>query len=193
MAIEKIKVLAAVLDLPIGQHCQSSQFTAKIGQMRWIGGAVWLVAPKRPPEFWFFELPWVQNLHFSWNPLLPQTPQKSWDNHSFLSGVDDGKFVHIMVSSISKKNLVKMTESTGSTIRIWHNVKTCLDQSLWQIYQKLMFSGFLRSGNLCLINELRLFWPHIASTASNRKDAKIQQEFLWFCEIIFFQNTKVWF
>ena len=30
-------------------------------------------------------------------------------------------------------------------IRIWHNVKACLDQSFWQIYQKLMLSGGLQS------------------------------------------------
>ena len=37
----------------------------------------------------------------------------------------------------------------------------------WQIYQKLMmFSGFLSSGNLCLIPHLKLFWP---KTASDKK------------------------
>ena len=38
---------------------------------------------------------------------------------------------------------------TVSTIRFWHKVKTWLDQMFWQIYQKLMFRGFLSSGNLC--------------------------------------------
>ena len=33
--------------------------------------------------------------------------------------------------------------STGSTIRNWYKVKTWLDQIFWQIYQKLMLSGFL--------------------------------------------------
>ena len=56
----------------------------------------------------------------------------------------------------------------------------------WQIYQKLMLSGFLSSGNLCLINRLKLFWPHVTSTASDRKDAKIQHEFSWFCQKKFF-------
>ena len=73
-------------------------------------------------------------------------------------------------------------ESTGCTIRIWHNVETCLVQSLWQIYQKLIFSGFLSRGHLCLTNHLILFWPHIASTASDRKGAKIQHKFSWFCQ-----------
>ena len=40
---------------------------------------------------------------------------------------------------------------TGSTIRNWHKVKAWLDQMFWQINQKLMLSGFLSSGNLCLI------------------------------------------
>ena len=76
---------------------------------------------------------------------------------------------------------------TGSTIRFWHKVKTWLDQMFWQIYQKLMLSGFLSSGNLCLIHHLKLFWPHAASTASNKKGAKTQHEFSQF---FFLQNIK---
>ena len=60
----------------------------------------------------------------------------------------------------------------------------------WQIYQKLMLSGFLSSGNLCLINHLKLFWPHAASTASDRKGAQIQHEFSWFFQKIFFSNHQ---
>ena len=81
--------------------------------------------------------------------------------------------------------------ATGSTIRNWHKVKTWLDHMFWQIYQKLMLSGFLSSGNLCLINHLKLFWPHAASTASNRKGANFQHEFSWFCQKFFFQNIKI--
>ena len=40
MAIEKIKILGAALELPARQHCQSSQFTAKVDQIEWMGGAV---------------------------------------------------------------------------------------------------------------------------------------------------------
>ena len=68
-------------------------------------------------------------------------------------------------------NTWKVCLPTGSTIRNWHKVKTWLDQKFWQIYQKLMLSGFLSSGNLCLIHYLKLFWPHGASTASVRKGA----------------------
>ena len=57
---------------------------------------------------------------------------------------------------------------------------------IWQIYQKLMLSGILSSGNLCLIHHLKLFWPHTASMASDRKGAKIQHEFSWFCQKNFF-------
>ena len=34
-----------------------------------------LVAPKWPPGFCFFQLSWVPNLHFSWKPLLPNHPK----------------------------------------------------------------------------------------------------------------------
>ena len=40
MAIEKIKLLGAVLELPAKQHCQFRLFTAKMGQMGWISSAV---------------------------------------------------------------------------------------------------------------------------------------------------------
>ena len=43
VAIEKIKILGAVLELPVKQHCQFSLFTVKMGQMGqmgWIGSAV---------------------------------------------------------------------------------------------------------------------------------------------------------
>ena len=38
--IEKIKILEAVLELPAKQHCQSSPFTSKLGQIGQIGSAV---------------------------------------------------------------------------------------------------------------------------------------------------------
>ena len=53
-----------------------------------------------------------------------------------------------------------------------------------------MLSGFLSSGNLCLINHFKLFWAHAASTASDRKGARIQHEFSWFCQIIFFSKLQ---
>jgi hypothetical protein len=40
MAIEKIKILGAVLELPARQHCQFSPFTYKMSQIGQIGGAV---------------------------------------------------------------------------------------------------------------------------------------------------------
>ena len=40
MAIEKIKILGAVLELPAKEHCQSSPFTSKLGQIGQIGSVV---------------------------------------------------------------------------------------------------------------------------------------------------------
>ena len=37
---EKMKILGAVLELPAKQHCQSSPFTSKLGQIGQIGSAV---------------------------------------------------------------------------------------------------------------------------------------------------------
>jgi hypothetical protein len=40
LTIEKMKILGAVLELPAKQHCQSSPFTSKLGQIGQIGRAV---------------------------------------------------------------------------------------------------------------------------------------------------------
>jgi hypothetical protein len=40
MAIEKIKILGAVLELPAKQHCQFSLFNKKLSQMGLFGTAV---------------------------------------------------------------------------------------------------------------------------------------------------------
>jgi hypothetical protein len=42
--------------------------------MGWIGSVVKLVAPNRLPGFSFFQLFWVPNIHFMWNPLLLMPP-----------------------------------------------------------------------------------------------------------------------
>jgi hypothetical protein len=38
--IEKMKILGAVLELPVKQHCQFSPFTSKLGQIGQINSAV---------------------------------------------------------------------------------------------------------------------------------------------------------
>ena len=64
--IEKMKILGAVLELPSKQHCQSSPFTSKLGQ---IGSAVYLVTRKWLQGFWFFQMQWMPIIHFMWKPL----------------------------------------------------------------------------------------------------------------------------
>ena len=56
MAIEKIKILVSVLELPAKQHCQSSPVTSKLGQIGQSDSAVELVAPKRLQGLWFFSI-----------------------------------------------------------------------------------------------------------------------------------------
>jgi hypothetical protein len=63
IAIEKIKILEAVLELPAKHPCHFSPFGSFLWEMGWIGFAVQLVAPKRPPGFLFFPLPWVPIIH----------------------------------------------------------------------------------------------------------------------------------
>ena len=61
----------------------------------------------------------------------------------------------------------------------------------WQIYQKLMLSGFLNSENLCLIHHLKKFWPHTASTASVKKSA-IYQWKIGFLALYSTKNDQYW-
>ena len=53
-------------------------------------------------------------------------------------------------------------------------------------------SGFRRFGNLCFINQFSKKWHRLASTASDRKGAKIQYDISWFYpKKRFFQNIKI--
>ena len=79
---------------------------------------------------------------------------------------------------------------TGSTIRNCDKVKTWLDQMFWQIYQKLMLSGFLSSGNLCLIHQLKLFWPHVAFKVLEFNNLRSNITFFWCFEKKNWQNHE---
>ena len=138
-----------------------------------------------------------KNTIVAWDrPSLLQQPQLRWwdlqihSDHHLQLQVSPHKFWVLTLKNLGKSGSPAHTH-TRSTIRNWHKVKTWLDQMFWQIYQKLMLSCFVSSGNLCQIHHLKLFWPHTASTASDRKGAKIQHEFWWFCQKIFFQNIKI--
>ena len=84
--ISKIKILGTVLELPDRQPCQSRPFTAKMGQMGWIGSAAWLVAPNSHKDFNFFNCYGCQTfilaeIHCYISAL------KSWHNNLFKCGV----------------------------------------------------------------------------------------------------------
>ena len=51
MAIEQIKILGAVLELPAKQHCQSSPFTSKLGQIGSLAGS-----SKTAPKIFVFSI-----------------------------------------------------------------------------------------------------------------------------------------
>ena len=89
IAIEKkkIKILGAVLKLPAKQHRQFSPFTAKMGQMGWIGSAVYLVAPKRPPDFTFFLIAMDADCSFELISIVHWVPQFIEHNKIFLNSV----------------------------------------------------------------------------------------------------------
>ena len=47
MAVEKIKILGVVLELPAKQRYQFGPFTKKSGKMGWIGSAVYLAGSSK--------------------------------------------------------------------------------------------------------------------------------------------------
>ena len=58
--------------------------------------------------------------------------------------------------------------------------------------QTMVHSGFRRFGNLSFINHFSKKWDRLASTASDRKGAKIQHDISWFKQKLFsFQNIKI--
>ena len=57
MTIEKIIILGALKELPAKQHCQSSTFTSKLGQIDQIGSAVYLAgSSKMAPRILIFSI-----------------------------------------------------------------------------------------------------------------------------------------
>ena len=59
MAIEKIKILGAVLELPAKQHCQFSPYTSKLGQIGCLAGS-----SKRAPRIFIFSIAMGANYAF---------------------------------------------------------------------------------------------------------------------------------
>ena len=143
MAIEKIKILGAVLELPAKQQYQSSPFTSNMGQ---IGSAVWLGTPKRLPGFWFFQLSWVPILPFSWNPLLPKRPKKLTLIWSF--------FIIFCQTTKSFNN----ENSTGQKITITYIVYWLRNSWKVQIvfsWKQVVNSSFVLPNDLRVVDQLR--------------------------------------
>ena len=89
MAIEKIKILGTVLELPAKQHCQSSPFTKKLGQMGLILVLLSCKLLNGPQDFDLFNCHVCQT--FNWAEIhCYLSALKSWNNNSFLSGVECG-------------------------------------------------------------------------------------------------------
>ena len=56
MAIEKIKILGALLELPAEQHCQSSPFTSKLGKIGQNWQCCLAGSSKRAPRILIFSI-----------------------------------------------------------------------------------------------------------------------------------------
>ena len=136
MAIEKMKILGALLELPAEKHCQSSPFTSKLGQIGQIGSAVKLVAPKQLPGFWFFQLPWVPIIHFMWNPLL-LCPHIFWVYFFSLSQCVKDMPVLIFSLVFIKKNLFLGVMLSHDNLT-W-TTRICMEQYNWHKERTLSY------------------------------------------------------
>ena len=87
MAIEKIKILGAVLELPAKQHCQFSLFTAKMGQM----GPNWQCyltgSSKTAPRIFIFSMAMGADYSFELISNETYAPQSIGHNRLFLGSV----------------------------------------------------------------------------------------------------------
>ena len=87
MAIEKIKILGAVLELPAKQHCQFSPF----GPFFEINGLDWHCCPagrsKTAPRILTFSMAMGADCTFELISIKTCAPQFKWLNKSFLGSV----------------------------------------------------------------------------------------------------------
>ena len=87
MAIEKIKILGAVLELPAKQHCQFSLSTKKMGP----NGLNWQCclagSSKTAPRILIFSMAMGADYTFELISIKTCAPQFKWHNKSFLGNV----------------------------------------------------------------------------------------------------------
>ena len=87
MAIEKIKIMAAVLELPAKQHCQSSPFTSKIGP----NGLNWQCylagSSKTAPRILVFSIAMGAKPSFQLKSIAIWAPAFFMHNNSFIATV----------------------------------------------------------------------------------------------------------
>ena len=77
MAIEKIKIMGAVLELPAKQHCQFGPFTKKSGKMGWIGSAVYLAGShKTAPRYFIFSTAMGPEYSYNVKSIATNAPPK---------------------------------------------------------------------------------------------------------------------
>ena len=84
MAIKKIKIVGAVLELPAKQHCQFSLSTKKMGQI-WqycLAGS-----SKMAPRILIFSMAMDADYTFELISIKTSAPQFKWHNKSFLGSV----------------------------------------------------------------------------------------------------------
>ena len=99
MAVEKIKILGAILELPAKQHCQFSPFTSKLGKIGQIGSAVIWELETAPRFLIFF------NYHGCQLFIL-------WEIHCYLCPYIFGYIISVLASVDGQKSLTQETCST---------------------------------------------------------------------------------
>ena len=124
----------------------------------------------------------ISSISFPNEPLISWTFLSHFCHH-FWVGAEKHHQTHpkVMIKMIKKcttdQRFIWKRNTTGSTIRNWDKVKTWLDRMFWQIYQKIMLSGFLSSGSLCLIHYLNFFDLTQSQRPPTEKVLKVNMSF----------------
>ena len=118
MAIEKIKILGAVLELPAKQHCQSSPFTSKNGPngLNWQFLFSWQL--QKGPRILIFSIAMGAKPLFKLKSIAIWAPTFFMNNNSFIATVSKSKCtvnMRIFQKQVYRKNLALQNSANELT------------------------------------------------------------------------------
>ena len=118
MAVEKIKILGTVLELPAKQHCQSSPFTSKLGQIGQNWQCCLAGSSKTAPRILIFSIAMGADSSFYVKSIATYAPAFLGYNISVLARV----FGVAVCGSISEKNISFENLQLGVDLKLFQKL-----------------------------------------------------------------------